>query len=74
MEAFAHFSYHASGKTLLIMDIQGCYEDSKNLFFLSDPAIQSATPAGSLFGPTDMGNHAINQFFLQVHPKCNQFC
>lgn len=56
------------------MDIQGCYEDSKNLFFLSDPAIQSATPAGSMFGPTDMGNHAINQFFLRVHPKCNQFC
>lgn len=48
------------------MDLQGA---SKNLangskkFELSDPAFQSIFPAGAVYGPCDMGAHAINGFF-----------
>lgn len=76
MSAFAHFTYHKSKKTLILMDLQGNVKNEKDKtnYILSDPAFQSSLPAGGVFGPCDMGAHAINAFFNHTHPRCNEFC
>jgi Alpha-kinase family len=75
VEAFCHFSYHATGGSLLVCDIQGRYRftshrpGSKCRFELSDPAICSRSRQ---FGPTDLGEKGIDSFF--ANHNCNEFC
>ena len=64
MQALSHFSYHASGGTTLLCDLQGgVYNDG------ADPVIMSNTSA---FGPTDLGPRGISSFFSSH--VCNGYC
>jgi len=68
-QAFSHFSYEASGKSLLICDIQGVAD------MYTDPQIH--TVAGDEkserpFGKGNLGQRGIDQF-LKTH-RCNPIC
>ena len=74
MEAFSHFTYHHSGGSLLVCDIQGRHRhnrfaNKKSRFELTDPAICSRR---RLYGPTDLGEKGIESFFN--NHECNDFC
>lgn len=75
MEAFCHFTYHASGGELIVCDLQGRYRDNrryrtgKTRFELTDLAICSRDRC---FGPTDLSEKGIESFF--ANHECNQFC
>jgi hypothetical protein len=75
MEAFSHWSYHASGGQHLVCDLQGRYRDNrrfrngKSRFELTDVAICSRARS---FGPTDLGEKGIESFF--ANHQCNNFC
>ncbi len=60
--AFAHYTYHASKKNFMILDLQGVFEKEANAYVLSDPAFVSLTTLGAIWGPTDLGNIAIKNF------------
>lgn len=68
MQALSHYSYHISGGTLLLCDLQGgIYHDGA---ILTDPVIMSLH-AGQ-YGPTDLGAKGIESFFAQC--KVNEYC
>mmetsp|Transcript_22339 Transcript_22339/g.53139 ORF Transcript_22339/g.53139 Transcript_22339/m.53139 type:complete len:309 (+) Transcript_22339:586-1512(+) len=76
LEAFSHYTYHASGEEHLVCDLQGRYRDnrrfrnsSKSRFELTDVAICSRARE---FGPTDLGEKGIESFF--ANHVCNDFC
>ena len=74
MEAFSHFTYHRSGGSLIVCDLQGRYRHDKYnqkrcRFELTDPAICSRQRH---YGPTDMGEKGIESFFSKH--VCNKFC
>ena len=84
-QAFSHFTiefsqrpksgfFGPSGKrgSVLVCDLQGCYDKKLNTFLLSDPAIHSDLGQECLFGPTDRGKSGIDKF-LESH-KCNEVC
>ena len=62
--AFAHFSYEASNKRLLVCDIQGVGD------LYTDPQIH--TYHGNGFGMGNLGNDGIIKFF-KTH-ECNAIC
>ena len=70
--ALTHFSYHVSGGSFALVDIQGSQSD--RVFLLSDPCFVSSLPAGGLLGPTDIGAASINSFFFETHKECNKYC
>eukprot|EP00892_Ulva_mutabilis_P004116 jgi/Ulvmu1/2076/UM123_0008.1 len=59
MQALSHFSYHASGCKYLLCDLQGAVR--RNKIILTDPVILSADQR---YGPTDLGQQGIEQFFF----------
>lgn len=67
LQAFSHWTYHKSGGTQLVCDIQGirCQE----CYILTDPVINSATGE---CGVCDLGVDGMNGFFY--HHECNRFC
>lgn len=67
LQALSHFSYHASGGKYLLCDLQGAVYRSK--LVLTDPVILSVD---SRYGPTDLGQKGIEQFF-HFH-KCSGLC
>jgi len=74
MEAFSHFTYHRSGGSLLICDLQGRYKkakfaNQKSRFELTDLACCSRKRS---FGPTDLAEKGIESFF--ANHVCNTFC
>ena len=75
MEAFSHYTYHASGGELIVCDLQGRYRDNrryrngKSRFELTDAAICSRCRS---YGPTDLSEKGIESFF--ANHTCNQFC
>mmetsp|Transcript_42519 Transcript_42519/g.83595 ORF Transcript_42519/g.83595 Transcript_42519/m.83595 type:complete len:270 (+) Transcript_42519:227-1036(+) len=74
MEAFSHYSYHRTGGSLIVCDLQGRYRhDARKMkkcrFELTDPAICSRRRS---FGPTDLGEKGIHSFF--ANHRCNHFC
>lgn len=68
MQAFSHYSWVVSGKSLVICDLQGIESGSR--VTLTDPAIHS-TSVGS-YGHTDLGNMGIERFF-KTH-TCGTLC
>eukprot|EP00959_Pyramimonas_sp_CCMP1952_P473865 9502471-Pyramimonas_sp.AAC.1 len=67
MQALSHFSYHTTGGSVLLCDVQGgVYSDG---CVLTDPAIMSHTQE---YGPTDLGSKGISSFFSRH--TCNQYC
>lgn len=71
-QAFSHYSYWASGKTRLICDLQGNFDEKKNMLSLSDPVIHSDTESGMYYGRTDRKRKGMSMFFA-TH-KCNKLC
>eukprot|EP01084_Bolivina_argentea_P299412 516106_1 len=69
VQAFCHWTFHHSNKTLLYCDAQGIRTSTEIKF--SDPCIVSVNGFGK-YGMTDIGIEAINDFFY-AH-KCNKFC
>ncbi len=74
MEAFSHFTYHRSGGSLIVCDLQGRYKKdrytpNKSRFELTDLAICSRARS---FGPTDLGEKGIESFFFSH--QCNEYC
>jgi len=74
MEAFSHFTYHKSGGSLIVCDLQGRYRydrfsKKRCRFELTDPAICSRQ---RLYGPTDMGEKGIESFF--ANHVCSAYC
>ena len=70
MQAFSHFTYVRSGKTLLVCDLQGVQEGHRVL--LTDPAIHSRTAPGNKYGSMDGGYNGIQKFF-KTH-ICSDVC
>lgn len=74
LEAFCHFTYHQSGGSGIVCDLQGRWR-KKNAYGrprryeLSDPAICSRSRG---YGPTDLGEKGIDSFFC--NHSCNEFC
>ena len=67
MQALSHFSYHTSGETTLLCDLQGgVYNDG---VVLTDPVVMSNTRE---YGPTDLGPRGISSFFN--NHVCNEYC
>jgi Alpha-kinase family len=74
MEAFTHFTYHQSGGSLIVCDLQGRWRKKSGpgrprRYELSDPAICSRSRS---YGPTDLGEKGIDSFFC--NHTCNDFC
>jgi Alpha-kinase family len=74
MEAFTHYTYHKSGGSLIVCDLQGRYrldtfKKNRCRFELTDPAVCSRTKK---YGPTDLGEKGIESVF--ANHQCNQFC
>ena len=72
-QAFSHWTWVASEKSLLVCDLQGVHEtaDEGMRWKFTDPAIHSAA-GKTRFGQTDLGPRGINAFF-RTH-ECNDFC
>ena len=66
-QAFSHFSYHQSDCKRLVCDLQGVYDTTKHVLFLSDPVIhyhnKTRTDRKCIHGRTDRGWDGIQDFF-----------
>lgn len=71
LQAFSHYAWVKSGKTLLICDLQGFKEDGRNRIILTDPAIHSSDSAGR-YGAMDCGMEGVHAFF-KTH-TCTDYC
>jgi hypothetical protein len=73
LNAFSHWTYHATKEYLLISDLQG-FLFNENEFILTDPAIVSADDP-LRFGGTNLGQKGIKAFFVkhQCNPICKSF-
>jgi elongation factor 2 kinase len=70
VQAFSHWTYIVSGKKLMVVDCQGCFNAAQNKFSLTDPAIHCSALAR--FGSTNMGPKGFENFF-KTH-RCNDVC
>ena len=76
-EAFCHYTYHRSGGSLIVADIQGRFKKKSgggrtgqySRFEYTDLAICSRNRH---YGPSDMGAKGIESFF--ANHVCNEFC
>ena len=73
-QAFSHWTWAESDRSLLICDLQGVYEstdDGNRKWKFTDPAIHCSAGQGR-FGLTDLGPRGINAFFM--YHVCNSIC
>ena len=72
LNAFSHWTYLATGKYLMVVDLQGVKEETSGevRYVLTDPAIH----CGSLrrFGKTNLGREGMYKFFRTHY--CNGVC
>ena len=67
MQALSHFSYHFTGGSFVLCDLQGgAYRDG---VVLTDPVVMSRDQR---YGATDLGPEGITAFFSRH--KCNAYC
>lgn len=71
MQAFSHYTWVKSGKTLLVCDLQGYKDGYQNKVILTDPAIHSRASAGR-YGSMDGGIDGVRAFF-KTH-MCSDIC
>ena len=69
LQAFSHFTWVASGKSLVICDLQGVNSEANHVT-LTDPAIHSLS--AGCYGPTDLGQQGVQSFF-KTH-LCGDIC
>jgi hypothetical protein len=70
VQAFSHYTHHATQGRLLVVDCQGCYDACQRAFTLTDPAVHSTSLLR--YGGTNMGTRGIKRFF-KTH-VCNEVC
>ena len=72
-QAFSHWTWVVSEKSLLICDLQGVFQTSEGekKWQFTDPAIHCAA-GKQRFGQTDLGPQGINAFFY--YHVCNEYC
>uniref|UniRef100_A0A914CDW0 Alpha-type protein kinase domain-containing protein n=1 Tax=Acrobeloides nanus TaxID=290746 RepID=A0A914CDW0_9BILA len=71
--SFSHWTYQASDKKLMVVDLQGIISTTKTgekAVFLTDPAIHCDD--NTRFGPMNLGKKGMENFFSRH--KCNKFC
>jgi Mg-chelatase subunit ChlD len=77
-QAFSHYSYYASWKKRLVCDLQGVYDEDKNVLMFSDPVIHYHNEGGSIrrnvHGNTDHGKKGMAKFFDTHHEHCGHLC
>ena len=71
MQAFSHYTWVKSGKSLLVCDLQGYKDEHRNKMILTDPAIHSRGRAGK-YGSMDGGIDGVRAFF-RTH-TCSAIC
>lgn len=70
-QAFSHFTYHVCDGKLMVLDLQGWFDNVTKKYLLTDPAL--VTEDYSLLPTaTNMGKDAMHDF-LKVH-KCGPLC
>jgi hypothetical protein len=76
LQAFSHFTHNLTKRKLLVCDLQGVLDTSKNphVFELTDPVIHNHSKQGHrhVYGRTDRGPKGISEFF-HSH-TCNDIC
>ena len=70
VQAFSHWTHHATAGRLMVVDCQGSYDPRTNAFTLADPAVLCLDP--SRFGCTNVGQEGMARFF-STH-TCNACC
>ena len=58
LDAFVHYTFHASMASSIVCDLQGIFDPVKNIFRLTDPAIHHAQKSKRC-GRTDHGSKGI---------------
>ena len=75
-QAFSCFSFWATGRKRLICDLQGVFDEKKNILKLSDPVIhyhdRNKTGKRMVHGRTDRGSKGV-AMFKKTH-QCNHLC
>ena len=71
LQAFSHYTWVKSERTLLINDFQGPKLPSRSRIMMTDPVIHSSDAPGK-YGVTDLGREGIENFF-KTH-VCSQIC
>ncbi len=77
-QAFSHFTYEASKKNFMVVDLQGVLKqntDGTSVYHLTDPAIHKQKKKkfrSWTFGRTDRGEKGMKAFF-RTH-QCNNLC
>lgn len=71
LQAFSHYTWVKSGMTLLVCDLQGFKEESRDCIVLTDPAVHSRRCSG-MYGAMDGGQEGVKAF-LNTH-TCSNIC
>ena len=71
LQAFSHYTWVKSARSLLICDLQGTKESANDCIILTDPAIHSTGTPGR-YGPMDAGMEGVRAFF-RTH-SCSTIC
>jgi len=70
IEAFMHFTYEYSRKSLIVFDLRTIGLPQENSYLLTEPIVFSTDQ--SRYGSSNLGESGINQF-MGKH-KCNEYC
>ncbi|KAF5836649.1 kinase-like domain-containing protein [Dunaliella salina] len=73
VQAFSHWTWHASKKKLMVVDAQGVWDEGRKQYTLFDPCVHCVDICrfqASTF--TNMGEKGFDKFFLSH--RCNDFC
>jgi Alpha-kinase family len=70
VQTLSHWSYERSGKSMMLVYLQGSRDVKKRQYALTDPAIHCVDVLR--FESTNLGTKGFKRFFT-TH-QCNQFC
>ena len=76
-QAFSHFTYLASWRRRLVCDLQGVYDEERNMLLFSDPVIHYHNDdkyRKHVHGNTDHGKKGMAKFFDTHHEHCGHLC
>jgi hypothetical protein len=70
VQAFSHWTFHATDGEMIVIDCQGCYDTVRKEFILTDPAIHCKDLLR--YGSTNWGKTGFKRFF-KTH-VCKEHC
>lgn len=71
VQAFSHWTFHRTNGDLLVCDCQGAFDEAKEIYRLTDPAIHCHSNA-QRFGGTNLSTLGMIKFFK--NHRCGQMC